>query len=108
MVTKKSKPFDLGAAYAAKLSAGDGQVVFEVGGATFTMPSAATWTEEQLKATATKSPFEVIRDALGDEQYELMVKSAAGTTAAAFDFGMAQELLRFYMEASGLGAPGES
>lgn len=106
-MSAKNKPFDLGAAYAAKLSANDGQVTFRLGGADFSMPSAAKWTEEQLEATSDKSPFDVIRDALGAEDYARLCQAAkdAGTP---FDFGMAKELLEYYMRASGLGAPGES
>jgi hypothetical protein len=104
---KKGSPFDLGAAYAAKLSANDGQVTFAVGGAEFSMPSAAKWTEDELKATGSKSPFEIIREALGDEEYKRMTEAAeaAGTP---FDFGMSKALLEHYMAASGLGSQGES
>lgn len=106
---KKKSPFSLGAAYAAKLSANDGAVEFEVGGAEFSMPSAAKWTEDDLKATATQSPFEVIRNALGKDDYTRLLQAAIIENApSGFDFGMAQELLKFYMSASGLGAPGES
>lgn len=104
----KSKPFNLGAAYAAKLSANGAAVVFELGDAEFSMPSAASWDEQRLKATAKQSPFDIIREALGDEEYARLEEAAKSTSAGKFDFGMAQELLRHYMEASGLGTQGES
>lgn len=102
------RPFDLGAAVAVKIGALDERITFQLGGAEFSLPTAATWDEDKLKATASKSPFDVLREEMGKAEYDRLVEASAGTSRGKFDFITAQELFRYYMEASGLGGPGES
>lgn len=115
--TSKAIPFDLGAAYAAKLSADDGMVRFTVGDAEFGMRSAAYWTEAELDLTNRQTPFEILRKALGDDEYARLIDVVEGNdlethepvaaTGQTFDLHMAKALLQHYLKSSGLASLGE-
>lgn len=107
VATSKTKPFNLGAATAAKLAVNGGAIEFELGDETFTLPSAAKWSEDQLGKTKEQTPFEVMRDVLGDDFDRFAKAAEKADPDNGFSFTMATELMKHYFEASGLGGPGE-
>lgn len=106
-MAKNRSPFDLGAAYAAKISANGGDFAFSIGGADFVMSTAAKFTQDELREYLKADAFDNLKRGLGDEEYAKLEEAAKKANPDGLTWGMASMLVGQYLQTSGLGSQGE-